>query len=347
MQAWIQPPAYTGLPPIFLPPSGADLAAIEVPWNSRLTVSITGLASRPSLSIAGTSHRMEPLGADSFQSAATLTQSGQVGIAAGWTSLGGWRLTIVPNEAPRVAWAAPPGRAGASLSTKLPWQVAQRWGVAGLQAEMRPKGRPDLPSLVVPLPLPGTPKAAKGAATEDLSENPYAGVMMTGRLVGRDVSGQTGSGAPLDFVLPARVFHHPLARAIAELRRRLALHPESADEAAAELSALAEAPFGPHDPSGLAPSGVTLNIAAASALLSAPPHPGEDMVAEAQGRLWALALALARAGRPSARAISSSSTRPRSLRMSAPTSRSCGATRCSLRGARAVPLRRREVGRRA
>jgi ribosomal protein S20 len=70
------------------------------------------------------------------------------------------------------------------------------------------------------------------------------------------------------------------------------LHPESADEAAAELSALAEAPFGPHDPSGLAPSGVTLNIAAASALLSAPPHPGEDMVAEAQGRLWALALAL-------------------------------------------------------
>ena len=292
IQAWVQPPAYTGLPPVFLPPAGTQGAAVTVPKDSRLTVSITGLASRPRLTVGGRSHRMEPLGSDSFQAVTALVEGGHIGLDAGWSSLGGWDLTILPNEAPRIAWGAPPGRAGASASTRLPWQVSQRWGVAALQAELQPKGRPDLPKLSVPLPLPGTPKDAKGVATEDLSENPYAGVMMTGRLVGRDVSGQQGAGAPLDFILPARVFHHPLARAIVDLRRRLALHPESAAEAAADIAALAEAPFGPNDPSGLSPSGVTLNLAAAAALLTASPFPGTDAVAQAQARLWTLALAL-------------------------------------------------------
>ncbi len=292
IQAWIQPPAYTGLPPIFLPAIGADAAAISVPQGSKLTVSITGVASRPTLTVAGDAHRMEELGSDSFQAISSLVRSGHLSLAAGWSDLGGWDVTVLPNEPPKLAWTAPPGRAGASVATRLPWQVAQRWGVAGLQAEMRPQGRPDLPSLVVPLPLPGTPKDAKGIATEDLSENPYAGVMMTGRLAGRDVSGQQGFGAPLDFVLPARLFHHPLARAIIDLRRRLALHPGGAADAAADLAALGEAPLGPHDPSGLSATGISLNLAAAAALLTQAPHAGRDPVAEAQARLWTLALAL-------------------------------------------------------
>jgi hypothetical protein len=164
--------------------------------------------------------------------------------------------------------------------------------VAGLQAELRPQGRPDLPALTVPLPLPGTPKQASGAATEDLSENPYAGVTMTGILVARDVSGQTGTSLPTDFILPARAFHHPLARAIIDLRRRLALHPGTEADEAADLSALAEAPFSPHDPSGLSGSAVTLNLAAAASLLAGTPHPSADSVAQAQARLWVLALAL-------------------------------------------------------
>jgi uncharacterized protein (TIGR02302 family) len=292
VQAWMQPPSYTGLPPVFLPAAGTGAAPISVPQGTKLTVSITGITSRPTLSVAGHEQRMEELGNDSFQAAAPVMRSGHVSVSAGWSDLGGWDVTVLPNEPPKIAWTAPPGRAGASVATRLPWQAAQRWGVAALQAEMRPQGRPELPSLVVPLPLPGTPKDAKGIATEDLSDNPYAGVMMTGRLAGRDVSGQQGFGAPLDFVLPARVFHHPLARAIADLRRRLALHPESAADAAADLAALGEAPFGPHDPSGLAPAGVTLNLAAAAALLSQAPRPGQNPVAEAQAQLWTLALAL-------------------------------------------------------
>ncbi len=289
VQAWIMPPPYTGLPPIFLPASGASVSPIAVPRDSKLTISITGIASRPDLSLGSAAHRMDALGSDSFQSAFTLVDGGRLRVGTMFSDLAGWDLNVLPNEAPVAAWTAPPQRAGASLATKFSWKVSQRWGVAALQAELRPSGRPDLPGMIVPLPLPGTPKQATGAATTDLAENPYAGVLMTGHLVARDVSGQNGTSDGVDFVLPARSFHHPLARAIAELRRRLALHPRETGEAAADLAALAEAPLPPDDRSGLTSSGIVLNLAANAALLS---HPGVAAIAEVQARLWTLALAL-------------------------------------------------------
>ncbi len=292
VQAWVMPPNYTGLPPIFLPPAGTSSTPIQVPRDSKLTISITGIGARPDLSMAGISHRMDALGSDSFQSALTLTEGGRLRVGTMFSDLAGWDIKVLPNEPPVAQWTAPPGRAGAALSTKFPWKVSQRWGVASLQAELRPAGHPDLPSFNVPLPLPGTPKQATGAATTDLSDNPLAGVMMTGRLVARDVSGQTGTSAAVDFVLPARSFRHPLARAIADLRRRVALHPSETADAAADLGALAEAPFAPNDPSGLSAAAVVLNLTSAASVLGSVPHPPASVVAEVQARLWTLALAL-------------------------------------------------------
>ncbi len=286
IQGWIQPPAYTGLAPVFLPEHGG---ALRVPTGSRLTMSLTGLGGRPQVSLAGAKMRVEKLGQGSYQASGVLASAGKLLVGGRFFDLAGWTVTLIPNEKPSVAWAKLPGRAGTSPATSLPWQVAQRWGVASLQAELRPQKRDDLPALRLPLPLPGTPKQAKGAATPDLSANPYAGLTVTGVLDARDVSGQHASSAPVDFVLPARQFHHPLARAIADLRRRLALHPDQTDEAATELGALAEAPLAPAV-AGLAGSGVILNLSAAAALLEAKPDAAA--VAQVQQRLWMLALAL-------------------------------------------------------
>ena len=292
VQAWIQPPSYTGLPPVFLPPGGTGPEApVRVPTGSRLTVSITGLASRPFLSLAGRSLAVEELGNRSFQAAAVLGDSGRLVLGRRFSTLVGWSLALLPNEAPMVKWASPPGRAGTSVSTRLPWQVQQRWGVAQLSAELRPQNRPDLPALHIPLPLPGTPRQAAGAATPDLSANPYAGLIMTGRLFVQDVSGQHGQSSPADFVLPARAFRHPLARAIADLRRRLALHPGGRMETADELRALAEAPLS-QPAQGLPASGVALNLAASASLLGSAEGGHPPVLAEVQERLWTLALAL-------------------------------------------------------
>jgi hypothetical protein len=50
VQAWIEPPAYTGLPPIFLPREGGS---VQVPEGSRLSVSLTGGHFKPRLSLPG------------------------------------------------------------------------------------------------------------------------------------------------------------------------------------------------------------------------------------------------------------------------------------------------------
>ena len=292
VQAWIQPPSYTGLPPVFLAAGGAGPGTpVIVPSGSRLTVSVTGLSSKPTLSLAGRALKVEALGQDSFQAATVLNQGGRLRLGQRFSALAGWTLAVLPNDAPVVAWPAPPGRAGTSLSTKLPWQVQQRWGVAQLFAELRPQNRPDLPALHIPLPLPGTPKQARGAATPDLSADPYAGLTMTGRLFVQDVSGQHGQSPATDFVMPAHTFRHPLARAIADLRRRLALHPEVRGETADELLALAGAPLA-QPVQGLPASGVALNLAAAASLLGSAEGGRAAALAEVQGRLWTLALAL-------------------------------------------------------
>ncbi len=286
IQAWIQPPAYTGQPPVFLPSAGGD---VTVPTGSRLTISITGAGFRPRISLNDAKLAVDGLAQDSFQATAILDHAGNLSVGSRFSRLGLWTINLLPNEPPTAHWSKLPGRAGTSLTTSLPWQTQQRWGVAALQAELRPKGRDDLPALKIPLPLPGTPRTATGEAKPDLSANPYAGLTMTGRLEARDVSGQHGEGAPADFVLPARTFHHPLARAIADLRRRLALHPDQTEETAAELSALAEAPVAPPVP-GLSAAGTTLNLAATTALLAN--HPNQPAIDQAQARLWMLALAL-------------------------------------------------------
>jgi uncharacterized protein (TIGR02302 family) len=291
IQAWIQPPAYTGLAPVFLPHGGGT---VSVPLGSRLTVSMTGASGAPSISMAGTKLPAQKLAQDSFQSVTTLTQPGLLGVSEGFLASlfatpQSWTVSLIPNEPPVAAWPKLPGRAGTSLSTSLPWQVSQRWGVAALEAEMRPKDRPDLPALRVPIPLPGMPKQADGSLIRDLAANPYAGVTMTARLDARDVSGQHGQSPPADFVLPARIFHHPLARAIADLRRRLALHPDEIAEQAAELRALTEAPPTPAV-RGLSTAGIILNLATAAARLD--DKPGDAEIAAVQGQLWTLALAL-------------------------------------------------------
>ena len=50
LQAWLTPPSYTGLPPVFL---HAETAAVAVPAGSHLTVSLTGGSGAPSLTFSG------------------------------------------------------------------------------------------------------------------------------------------------------------------------------------------------------------------------------------------------------------------------------------------------------
>jgi uncharacterized protein (TIGR02302 family) len=282
VQAWIEPPSYTGQPLLFLPTAGA---AVTVPAGSQLHVTMTGGYFGPYLTLGRSTEKFARLSRNSWQAQLVLTDSGTLHVTRFLGEVAQWPITVLPNDPPTVAWAEPPGPVPKSLATRLPWHVAQRWGVASLSAELAPDGFPALPAVQIPLPLPGTPRDAQGAATPDLSANPYAGVRMRAHLSATDVSGQHAQSADVIFTLPARQFRNPLARALADLRRRLALNPSDQEGAAADLDSLAEArqAFG-------GKTGIFLNLAAVSALLR-DSH-GAATFAETEDRLYTIAMAL-------------------------------------------------------
>ena len=285
LQVWLTPPAYTGVAPLFLHPGEPSA---PVPAGSHLTVNLTGGAIAPNMSFGDQATEFATLDASSWQAERDVAEDGVLIVRRRGTELGRWTLSVVPDAPPVVAWSEPPGasRGQRRLQTRLPWTVADDYGVASLQAELRLKDRPAAPPLVIALPLPGgAPKQARGAGLQDLTANPWAGLPVTATLVAKDAPGQRGVSAEASFVLPERTFKNPLARAVLDIRKRLSVAPEDHGQAASDLTALAEAPEAFDNNSG-----VYLALTSTASLLERSGEPVD--VAEAQSRLWSLALQL-------------------------------------------------------
>jgi uncharacterized protein (TIGR02302 family) len=283
LQAWITPPAYTHLAPVFLKPEGG---AVSVPAGSHLTVSVTGGSGTPSLSLDAGRSDFRALDKGSFQADRDVTGGGRLVVRRNGRELAVWELAVVVDRPPSVAWAEPPGGTATGQQTRLPWTVNDDYGVVSLQAELRLKDRPGAPPLVVSIPLPGgTPKAAHGVNQQDLTAHPWAGLPVIARLVGRDAPGQPGTSADAIFTLPERPFQNPVARTLIAIRKGLSLHPDDRDSAVDALDALIM------QPQLLAGDlGAYLNLGALYYLLEEDKSP--RAVGAAQERMWLLALHL-------------------------------------------------------
>ena len=280
-QAWITPPAYTRMAPVFLKPEGG---AVSMPAGSHFTANVTGAGGSPSLLLNGHASAFTPLDAGSFQADRELTEGGRLSVRVNGHEIAAWDLTVLADQPPRVAWAEPPGRAASSQQVRLPWQVSDDYGVTGLRAELHLSARPSAAPVVISIPLPGGGmKTGRGASQQDLTANPWAGLPVTARLIGRDALNQEGASDPAEFELPERPFHNPVARALIAVRKTLSLHPDQREDALAGLDQLIQAPqmFG-HD------AAAVVNLGAIYYLLLLERAP--DAVPEAQDRLWQLAL---------------------------------------------------------
>ena len=285
LQAWITPPSYTGLPPLFLRPEDAS---IRTPAGSRLTISLTGGSGEPSLTLGNAQQAFSPLDAASWQAERDVGEGGVLTVRRRGRLVAQWTLAIVPDHPPVVAWTEPPGsgQARRRLQIRLPWTVSDDYGVTSLQAELRLAARPGAEPLVVNIPLPGEPpKQAHGVQAQDLTANPWAGLPVVAVLVGKDAPGQPGRSQAAEFTLPERVFKNTVARALIDIRKRLSLTPEAHEQAGGDLAAIAEAPAAFDNNTS-----VFLGLSSAAGLLSRSGAPAD--IAEAQQRLWALALQL-------------------------------------------------------
>ncbi|MFL5257688.1 MAG: DUF4175 domain-containing protein [Rhodopila sp.] len=281
LQAWITPPAYTRMAPIFLKAEGGSAS---VPTGSRLTINVSGGTLTPTLTLNDHFDPFNALDHDSFQTERELTRGGLLAVRRGGGTLAAWTLTVVADQPPVVAWGDRPGRTPSGQQTRLPWQVSDDYGVSTLQAELRLRDRPDAPPLVVPLPLPGgSPKTAHGVSQPDLTANPWAGLPVVGHLIGRDGPGQIGTSADATFELGERPFHNPIAQILIAARKGLSLHPEDRIEALAALDGLMQQPslFN-------GDAGAFLNLSAIYYELVR--NHSAAAVPEAQAMMWELAL---------------------------------------------------------
>ncbi len=281
LRAWITPPSYTRLPPLFLK---TDIRAVSAPIGSHLTVSLTGASAESALALNGDKEAFRTLDPTSFQADRDLTASGGLDVTLGASVLAHWDIAAIPDKPPVVAWASPPGKGTDAEETRLPWKVDDDYGVVSLQAELRLKDRPNAPPVVITIPLPGGgTRSAKGINRQDLGANPWAGLPVTAILVGKDAPGQTGTSGVADFVLPERSFANPIAKVLIQVRKGLSLHPDDRADEMLVLDGLLQTPEAFKDDFG-----AILNL---SAVYHKLVHSKTDAdIAEAQERLWQLAL---------------------------------------------------------
>ena len=297
MQAWITPPLYAGSAPVFLAdPRGESTVAS----GSVLQVSLTGLEAAPRLSIrgleaaaAGTPHfvRLAP-GSWSLQT--TLDRGIHLSLRGNGRRLADWTLRVTKLPPSLVAWDGKPGPSRQAWRTRLPWRVSDPYGVTRLDAMIRlaqPQAgtqRDGAPTpLGVPIPIAPDTRQDHGVALPDLTADPRAGEAVVADLTATDRAGHRLRSSEQRFTLPERRFRSPLARAVLDTRKRLALGRETRVEAADDLEALGGAPGQFADDSGL-----FLNLVAVAALLRDEDAPDRSAIDETTNRLWELALAL-------------------------------------------------------
>jgi uncharacterized protein (TIGR02302 family) len=242
VDAWVTPPTYTGKPPLILagihPGDAARQDAesgepVSVPAGSILIVRSTG---KVSLEISGKGG-VAPANDDTKAPAGTQEFRFKIASTGSATLRGAgddliWAFNAIPDRPPTIALTKDPEQQ-ARGSMLLSYRLEDDYGVsearatfarkddgAGGNAQARPLFGP--PEFALVLPQART-KNAVGQTIKDLTDHPWAGAEVTMTLVARDDGGNEGRSEPFSFRLPERAFTKPLARALVEQRRNLAL----------------------------------------------------------------------------------------------------------------------------
>jgi uncharacterized protein (TIGR02302 family) len=258
VDAWVIPPLYTGKPPVILPGihPGENLAQlsgpVSVPVKSTLVVRSTGKVDLDVSGAGGVAPAKEPVQAPAGTEEHRFTITG-----SGTATLRGvgddvtWTFNAIPEKPPIIALTKDPEEQGRG-SLLLSYHLEDEYGVTAAEATFARKD--DNPAQgAAPHPLYGPPafaltlpqartKNGTGQTLKDLTDHPWAGAAVTMTLIAHDDGGNVGKSEPFSFQLPERVFTQPLARALVEQRRNLALDANERGRVLTALDALTLAP---------------------------------------------------------------------------------------------------------
>jgi uncharacterized protein (TIGR02302 family) len=300
VDAWVNPPPYTAKPPIILSAANKEAAfpasgPLSVPAGSTLIVRSSG-GTLDVVSGGGVTEvapkEQAPKGTNEKHFSIAGDGSVRVRAPSGQPQ---WHFTAVPDRPPTIALAKDPerqARGGLQLSYKLEddygvSEAQAHFNVRPGEAEGAQKPRPlfEPPQFALALPNART-RNGVGQTAKDLSQDPYAGADMTLTLSAKDEAGNEGHSEPFNMRLPERLFTKPLARALIEQRRLLALDADRNSDVHTALEALMIAPelFMPGE------SGHYLGLHSVTQQLEAART--DDALREVVASMWALAVSI-------------------------------------------------------
>ncbi|WP_322890693.1 MULTISPECIES: TIGR02302 family protein [unclassified Yoonia] len=250
-EGWVEPPAYTGRPSLYL--NDIPEGPLRVPEGSRVTLRVYGDNGRISLieDVSGRGEEVTPLsdGQQQFDIvySGTFALDGENGRR--------WTVTAVADEPPFVT-LTDPITSDAMGEMSQPFRATDDYGIESgtatialdLAAVERVHGLttdPDpIAPLVLDLPMPFTGDRTEFDAflVENLSEHPLANLPVTLQLSVTDAAGQTATTAPEPLILPGRRFFQPFARAVIEQRRDLMWSRDNARRVGQILRAVSHRP---------------------------------------------------------------------------------------------------------
>lgn len=290
LEAWINPPAYTGEAPIYLQHPVGD--ALKVPAGSQLVLRVHAAHGLPNLSLSPSGSETKFAGgAGEFGATVALWHDSDVRVLADGKLLARLHLGTIADTPPVIAFAQPPSKTEHD-ALKIAFTAGDDYGVVAARAIIRPVNARSHTVLSVDLPLnAASAKTLTQTVFRDLTGEPLAGVPVSIVLEARDGAGQTGRSPPAYMRLPARVFTTPLARALVEQRQVLAVGaPHARDQVVLALDALTLAPERFYADHG----GVYLAIR--TALWSTKSARGAADIDRVEQLLWDTAVALEQGG---------------------------------------------------
>jgi uncharacterized protein (TIGR02302 family) len=265
VDAWVTPPVYTGKPPIILSSANKESGVpasgpLAVPASSTVIVRSSGgkldvVAGGGVTETAMTEQAPKGTNERHF----TIAGDGTVHVRAP-SGQPQWKFTATPDRPPTIALAKDPERQPRG-SLQMSYKIEDDYGVTEARAQFaarsadgaKESGKESAKDSVTPRPLFEPPQFALvlpnartrngvGQTLKDLSEDPYAGADVTLTLTAKDEAGNSGASEPFNMRLPERLFSKPLARALIEQRRILALDANQNEKVYAALDALMIAP---------------------------------------------------------------------------------------------------------
>ena len=250
-EGWVQPPAYTGKPSLYLADQKGETLA--VPVGSHVTLRLYGELGALTVSETVSGRTADVGSAAEAAQEFDVTRSGELAInGPGGRS---WEIRAIADTPPTVALAGKVERSPAG-EMRLPYTAQDDYGITsgraeieldlarvdrrfGLVVDPEPRGK-----IVLDLPLPfnGERRDISETLVEDLSQHAWAGLPVTITLFATDAAGQSGQSKTEKIILQGRRFFDPLAAALVEQRRYLLWSRTNASQVVQILRAVSNRP---------------------------------------------------------------------------------------------------------